>query len=74
MSKRLIRLAVMAVVLLGLSCVSHRPLRVAGNAGSQTCPSKDGEQTVSVTCWAGFTPECSCASDGHATCHCVPTK
>lgn len=76
MSTRVIRFVAAGVLLWGLSCVTHRlpAPAVVGNAASQTCPGKDGAQSASVTCRAGFTPECGCAADGHAECHCVAGK
>ena len=57
-------------MLLWLSCASSdRP--VAVRSLSQGCPSKEGMTEASVSCRAGFVPDCGCAPDGQANCHCV---
>jgi hypothetical protein len=57
-------------MLLVLSCASAHP-RVAGHSGFQTCQGKEGQTEASVTCGVGFVPDCGCAADGQAFCHCV---
>jgi hypothetical protein len=54
-----------------LSCASSRPTAAGVRSLSQGCPSKSGMTEASVSCRAGFVPDCGCAADGQAFCHCV---
>lgn len=73
MPTRMMRLAATSIsLLIALSCVSSSRPHLAKNSASQGCPNKDGtSQSASVTCRAGFAPECGCAPDGRASCRCV---